>query len=104
MATELSCWLRRASALASAAAAAPVPDALVCDEVEVVVVLEVVLAVPLGPAAALLLLDALLPTTKAPAAAAVDWLPVTLAPEVEMKRSRRVSGLCQYCGATSITT
>src|SRR5580704_4823460 len=85
MATELSCWLRRASALASAVATALAPDEPACDEVEVVVVvLEEMLSVPVGAAVALLALDALLPSAKAPAAAAVDWLPVTPAPEVEI--------------------
>jgi len=47
---------------------------------------------------------ALLPTTKAPPAAALDAVPLTWPPEVEIKMSCSVSGLCQKAGATSITT
>ena len=98
MATELSCWLRKASALASAAlAVAGAPRWMNVPQSKTSVVVVEMLAVPLGAAAALLALDALLPITKAPAAAAVDWLPLTLPPEVEMKMSRRVSGFCQNC-------
>ena len=55
-------------------------------------------------AAAPLVLDEALAMTKAPPAAALDWVPLTVPPEVEMKMSCRVSGLCQKAGATSITT
>jgi len=50
-------------------------------------------------------LDAALPTNKSPPpAAALDWVPLTEPPDVEMKMSCKVSGLCQKAGATSITT
>jgi len=39
-----------------------------------------------------------------PARALVDWVPPTGPPAVLMKIWFSVSGLCQYCGATSITT
>src|SRR5579863_9426622 len=89
MATELSCWLRKALALASAAAVPVLPDdELDCSDVLVVV--PEMLAVPLS-AAAEPALEEPLPTTKAPAAPAVDWVPLTLPPDVEMKMSRKVS-------------
>jgi len=40
----------------------------------------------------------------APAGAFVVAVPLGAAPAVETKMSLRVSGLCQYCGATSMTT
>ncbi len=78
-ATELSCWLRTASA-AAAVALASAGELLGVAE------------------------TALPATTKAPPAAAEDCVPLTEPPEVEMKISFRVSGLCQKAGATSITT
>ena len=39
-----------------------------------------------------------------PATALVAWVPPTVPPAVLTKMSLRVSGFCQYCGATSMTT
>ena len=39
-----------------------------------------------------------------PASALVAWVPLTGPPALLMKIWSSVSGLCQYCGATSITT
>src|SRR5712692_2315482 len=39
-----------------------------------------------------------------PASALVAWVPLTGPPVVLMKIWSIMSGLCQYCGATSITT
>ena len=39
-----------------------------------------------------------------PATALVDCVPPTVPPEVLIQRLFRVSGLCQYSGATSMTT
>src|SRR5690242_12669014 len=89
VATALSCWLRAASCCAccwlAAVEVAESPAAPPWDDA--------VVAVEEAPE-----------STKAPPAAAVDWVPLTEPPEVEMKMSRRVSGLCQKAGATSITT
>src|SRR3954469_18766485 len=90
VATALSCWLRAASWDACCLSAA---EELIerAEPAPWVVVLPV-------PA-----LDAL-DSTKAPPAPAVAWVPLTAPPEVEIKMSRKVSGLCQKAGATSITT
>ena len=49
-------------------------------------------------------LAAVLVETTVPATALLDWLPLTVPPAVLTQRFFSVSGLCQYCGATSITT
>src|SRR5690348_12064027 len=93
VATALSCWLRAASWAACCAAAACWVAADELDD----------RAVPLL-SDELPALEELLPMIKAPPAPAVDWVPFTAPPEVEMKMSCSVSGLCQKAGATSITT
>ena len=61
------------------------------------------LAVLAASAAAVLLLAVLAELTVR-ATAFVAWVPLTVPPAVLIQRLFSVSGLCQYCGATSMTT
>ena len=54
--------------------------------------------------AAAVLLAAVSPEVTVPATALVAWVPLTVPPAVLTQRLWSASGLCQYSGATSITT
>jgi hypothetical protein len=87
-AIELIAWLRAESAAMLAALVAVVPAA------PPVVALAVAVAV-----VAVAAFD-----VTVPAGALVVCAPLALPPDVLMKSCLSISGLCQYCGATSITT
>ena len=60
-------------------------------------------AVSAASAAAVVLLAVCAEVT-VPATACEDWVPFTVPPAVLTQMFFRVSGLCQNCGATSMTT